>query len=113
MGGNGDGPGWKATVQNYVEIRKGLWNSRFFGHPIGEFIGRRKYRTLNSEIMQCILDPEFRPDIFRPFPNARKSPDRYHMAIWIWAWKGLDSTLRHMALKGLVRWKSDLNQDGY
>jgi len=59
--------------------------------------------------MQCIMDPEIRPDIFWPFPDARMTPDRYHMAIWIWAWKGLDSTLRHMApiylelLKGLVR----------
>jgi len=34
-----------------------------------------KYRTLNSEIMQCIMDPEIRPDIFRPFPDARKSSD--------------------------------------
>jgi len=71
----GTGPGWKANVQNYVEIRKGLWNSIFFGQPIGELIARRKYRTLNSKIMQCIMDPEFRPDIFRPFPDARKSPD--------------------------------------
>jgi len=114
----GTGPGWLDTIINYQEIRKGLWDSKFYGQPLREFAARWRYRPLNRETMQCIIDPKSRPNILRPFPDARTTPDRYHMAIWRWAWRGLDPTLRHMSpvyrelLKGRVRYKSRLDQDG-
>jgi len=105
----GTGPGWLDTIINYQEIRKGLWDAKFNRQPLVEFAARRRYRPLNRETMQCIIDPKSRPDILRPFPDARTTPDRYHMAICTWAWRGLDPTLRHMLrvyrelLKGRVR----------
>jgi len=59
----GTGPDWRETIKNYQEVRRGLWTTRFFGQTVGEFLARRKYRTLVRETMECLRNPGYRPDV--------------------------------------------------
>ena len=88
--GQGAGEKWNRTIHNILVLQSDLW--RELGEPEKD----SAYRLHEEEVViRCLKEMDYRPEYPRLHSDAQPVQDRWEIMLWVWAWKGLDSTLEH------------------